>query len=66
MEGYHGQSIPIFGAERRGAPVVASARISDMPVRRHSQVYTPDVICVFDPIFVLGIDVREGLKERES
>ncbi len=63
IEGYHGQSIPNFGAERRGAPVVASARISDRPVRKHSQVYTPDVICVFDHMFVLRRDVREGLKE---
>ncbi|MGC8935810.1 MAG: 2-oxoacid:acceptor oxidoreductase family protein [Candidatus Methanomethylicaceae archaeon] len=63
LEGYHGQSIPYFGAERRGAPVTASARISDCPVRRHSQVYAPDMICVFDPMFVLRKDVREGLKE---
>lgn len=63
LEGYHGQSIPYFGAERRGAPVVASARISDKPIRRHSQVYTPDTICVFDTMFVLRKDVREGLKE---
>ncbi|MCQ5374960.1 MAG: 2-oxoacid:acceptor oxidoreductase family protein [Candidatus Methanomethylicia archaeon] len=63
LEGYHGQSIPYFGAERRGAPVVASARISDAPVRKHSQVYRPDVISVFDTMFVLRKDVREGLKE---
>lgn len=63
LEGYHGQSIPTFGAERRGAPVVASARISDREVRRHGQVYSPDFVAVFDPLFVFRKEVTEGLKE---
>lgn len=63
IEGFFGQSIPIFGAERRGAPVSASARISDRPIRRHSQITNPDMVAVFDPLFLLRADVIAGLKE---
>jgi len=63
IEGFFGQSIPIFGAERRGAPVSASARISDTPIRRHSQICEPDMVVVFDPLFLLRADVTSGLKK---
>jgi pyruvate ferredoxin oxidoreductase gamma subunit len=66
LEGYYGQSIPIFGAERRGAPVTSSARISDRPIRRHSQIYNPDVVAIFDPLFVYRQEVMAGLKESSS
>lgn len=39
---------PSFGAERRGAPVTASTRLSSAPVRIYSQVTTPDVVVVLD------------------
>ncbi len=60
-EGHYGQAIPAFGAERRGAPVTASARVSDSPIRRHSRVYSPDIVGVFerqlagDPETLVGI-----------
>lgn len=60
--GLLGQSIPMFGAERRGAPVEAYARISNTPIRRHSQVYRPDVVAVFDPKIMEVVDVLRGLK----
>lgn len=63
IEGFYGQSIPYFGAERRGAPVTAFARISDKPIRRHAQVYNPDMVAVFDPKFLGRKDVISGLKE---
>ena len=66
IEGFFGQSIPSFGAERRGAPVIASARISDEPIRRHCQVYTPDFIVLFDPLFLAKKEVTSGLKENGS
>jgi pyruvate ferredoxin oxidoreductase gamma subunit len=52
----------MFGAERRGAPVEAYARISNAPIRRHSQVYRPDVVAVFDPKIMEAVDVLRGLK----
>ena len=36
LEGLYAQAFPYFGAERRGAPVEAYARISDRPIERHS------------------------------
>jgi pyruvate ferredoxin oxidoreductase gamma subunit len=39
---------PTFGAERRGAPVTASTRLSHVPIRVYSQVSAPDVVVVLD------------------
>lgn len=41
-------SAPSFGAERRGAPVTASTRLSDEPIRVYSQVTEPDIVVVLD------------------
>lgn len=41
-------SQPTFGAERRGAPITASTRLSDEPVRVLSQVTAPDIVIVLD------------------
>ncbi|MEM1588916.1 MAG: pyruvate ferredoxin oxidoreductase subunit gamma [Candidatus Bathyarchaeia archaeon] len=62
IEGKHVQAFPYFGAERRGAPVKAFARISDAPILLHSQVYNPDYVMVLDPQLYKMIDVTEGLK----
>lgn len=57
------QAFPYFGAERRGAPVKAFARISDEPLLVHSQVYNPDYVIVLDPYIYKLVDVSEGLKK---
>ncbi|MBS7620967.1 pyruvate ferredoxin oxidoreductase subunit gamma [Candidatus Bathyarchaeota archaeon] len=62
-EGKYVQAFPYFGAERRGAPVKAFARISDAPILLHSQVYNPDYVVVLDPQLYKIIDVTEGLKK---
>ncbi len=62
-EGRYGQAFPHFGAERRGAPVVAFARISDRPIRVHEQVREPDVVVVLDPTLFKLVNVLEGLRE---
>lgn len=56
------QAFPYFGAERRGAPVMAFARISDGPILVHSQIYTPDYVIVLDPVIYKVVNVTEGLK----
>ncbi len=48
-EGLYGQGFPFFGAERRGAPVKAFARLSDKPIRRHGMFSDADVLVVLDP-----------------
>lgn len=63
FEGKYVQAFPYFGAERRGAPVKAFARISDEPMLVHSQVYTPDYVIVLDPYIYRAVDVTEGLKK---
>jgi 2-oxoacid:acceptor oxidoreductase gamma subunit (pyruvate/2-ketoisovalerate family) len=62
-EGKWVQAFPYFGAERRGAPVKAFARISDEPILVHSQVYTPDYVMVLDHAIYKVVDVTEGLKK---
>jgi 2-oxoisovalerate ferredoxin oxidoreductase gamma subunit len=63
IEGKYVQAFPYFGAERRGAPVKAFARISDEPMLVHSQVYTPDYVIVLDPYIYKVVDITEGLKK---
>ncbi|MGC8948210.1 MAG: 2-oxoacid:acceptor oxidoreductase family protein [Thermoprotei archaeon] len=63
LEGKWGQSYPFFGAERRGAPVTAYARISDKPLKVHYQIYEPDVVVVLDPSIPKLVNVTSGLKQ---
>ncbi len=62
QEGKWGQAIPLFGAERRGAPVVAFARISKKRLTLHSMVRKPDIVVVLDPSIMRVVDVTQGLK----
>lgn len=64
IEGRSVQAFPYFGAERRGAPVKAFARISDEPILVHSQVYNPDYVIVLDPYIYKVVDVTEGLNKN--
>ena len=56
------QAFPFFGAERRGAPVRAFARISDEEIHLRSEVYNPDVVIVLDESIMDIVDVLKGLK----
>jgi len=64
LDGLWSQAIPFFGAERRGAPVVAFTRISDKPIRIHSQVYNPDAVVILDEKLLQLSAVLNGLKEN--
>ncbi|NIQ07020.1 MAG: pyruvate ferredoxin oxidoreductase, partial [Candidatus Korarchaeota archaeon] len=57
------QAFPHFGAERRGAPVKAFARISDGPILVHSQIYNPEYVIVLDSKLYKIVDVIKGLKD---
>ena len=57
------QAFPFFGAERRGAPVKAFARISEEEVNLRSEIYTPDIVIVLDESIMDIVDVLKGLKE---
>jgi 2-oxoacid:acceptor oxidoreductase gamma subunit (pyruvate/2-ketoisovalerate family) len=56
------QAFPFFGAERRGAPVRAFARISDEEIHLRSEVYNPDFVIVLDESIMDIVDVLKGLK----
>lgn len=56
------QSTPFFGAERRGALVVAYARASDSPIWLREPVYNPDILVVFDQRALSEAGVLDGLK----
>jgi len=62
-EGKKVQAFPFFGAERRGAPVAAFARVDEQKIRIHSEVYTPDYVIVLDPVLYKTVNVTAGLKE---
>ena len=57
------QSFPMFGVERRGAPVAAFARIDDKEIDIKTQIYEPDIVIVLDMSLLDVVDVTEGLKE---
>ncbi|MFH1100541.1 MAG: 2-oxoacid:acceptor oxidoreductase family protein [Methanobacteriota archaeon] len=58
------QAFPFFGAERRGAPVRAFARISGEEVHLRSEIYTPDIVIVLDESILGIVDVLKGLKKQ--
>ncbi|MEO3992701.1 MAG: 2-oxoacid:acceptor oxidoreductase family protein [Desulfurococcaceae archaeon TW002] len=60
--GLYGQAIPFFGAERRGAPVVAYARVSKKPIRTRSSIKRPSIVVVLDSKLSGLVNVLEGLK----
>jgi pyruvate ferredoxin oxidoreductase gamma subunit/2-oxoisovalerate ferredoxin oxidoreductase gamma subunit len=60
--GYYVQSFPLFGVERRGAPVEAYLRLDRKKILIRSNIYTPDHIIVQDANLLENIDVTKGLK----
>jgi pyruvate ferredoxin oxidoreductase gamma subunit len=57
-------AFPSFGPERRGAPVVAFARMDDSPIRLRSKIYSPDAVIVLDPSLLDIANPTEGLREN--
>jgi len=63
LEGKHCQAFSSFGAERRGAPVVAFTRIDSRPIRIRTEVYEPNHVVVLDPTLLEAVNVAAGLKK---
>ena len=63
QEGKYIQSFPEFGPERMGAPVAAFTRISEIPIKIHCAVYSPDVVAVLDPTLLRTVPVTKGINE---
>lgn len=52
LEGFVAQDSPIYGAERRGAPMAAFTRIAKEPIRERGLIAHPDVVVVADASLV--------------
>ncbi|MFV9677191.1 MAG: 2-oxoacid:acceptor oxidoreductase family protein [Methanosarcinales archaeon] len=48
LDGYYAQDFPLYGAERRGAPVAASTRIAEDPIMERGVIPEPDIVIVMD------------------
>jgi 2-oxoacid:acceptor oxidoreductase gamma subunit (pyruvate/2-ketoisovalerate family) len=63
LQGFKGvTSAPTFGPERRGAPLTASTRIADEPLRTFSQIEFADIAVVLDPSLLQVVDIQSSLK----
>lgn len=63
LQGFKGvTSAPTFGPERRGAPLTASTRISDDPIRTFAQIEKADIAVVLDPSLFGVVDIIGSLK----
>ena len=60
------QGFPEYGPERMGAPITAYNRISNTPIRIHSNIYEPDYVVVVDDSLLEAVDVTAGLKPDGS
>jgi pyruvate ferredoxin oxidoreductase gamma subunit len=58
------QAFPVFGAERRGAPVRAFARISETEIHLRSEIYSPDIVIIQDESIMDLVDVKKGIKDH--
>jgi pyruvate ferredoxin oxidoreductase gamma subunit/2-oxoisovalerate ferredoxin oxidoreductase gamma subunit len=63
-EGKDVQAFPMFGVERRGAPVMAFTRMDEKPIDVKTQIYEPDAVVVLDPTLLEVVDVGKGLKPQ--
>lgn len=66
LEVHYAQDFPLYGAERRGAPIAAFTRISEEPVLERGVIAEPDIVIVMDetllndPMSTPLAGVREG------
>jgi 2-oxoacid:acceptor oxidoreductase gamma subunit (pyruvate/2-ketoisovalerate family) len=64
IQGFKGvTSAPTFGPERRGAPLTASTRISDEPIRTFSQIESADISVVLDESLLEIVDIGGNIKD---
>ncbi len=63
MTGKNVQGFPEYGPERMGAPITAFNRISENPIRVHSNIYEPDYVAVVDETLLKSVHVTDGLSK---
>ena len=60
--GRYAQAFAVYGAERRGAPMVSFVRVDDRPIRLRQMVYQPNGSIVLDRTLPKIVDVTAGLR----
>lgn len=62
--GKYVQTFPIFGVERRGAPVAAYVRMDTTEILQRYNIYEPSHVLVLDPALMEmdSVDIYAGLK----
>ncbi|MBK9995835.1 MAG: 2-oxoacid:acceptor oxidoreductase family protein [Nitrospira sp.] len=66
LSGYQAQDSPIYGAERRGAPVAAFTRFGREPIRERGVIAHPDLVVVADASLLEdpAARVSDGITEQ--
>jgi 2-oxoacid:acceptor oxidoreductase gamma subunit (pyruvate/2-ketoisovalerate family) len=63
LEGYKGViAAPFFGVERRGAPITATTRLSEKPIRTLNPNAKAEVAVVLDERLLRAVNVRGSLR----
>jgi pyruvate ferredoxin oxidoreductase gamma subunit len=66
LEGFQAQDSPVYGGERRGAPVAAFTRIGHEPIRERGLIARPHLLVVADASLIQDAAARvlDGVDER--
>ncbi len=66
LEGFTVQDSPRYGAERRGAPIVAYVRAAQRPIDERGVIQHPDLVVVVDEtlVQVVAAEVLTGVTPR--
>jgi len=62
-EGKFTQGIPMYGTERRGAPVTSFLRVGEERINERDLVHEPDMVVILDPLLGQTVPVTDGLRE---
>jgi len=63
LSGYQTQDFAMYGAERRGAPVVSFTRYDKKPILERGYIFEPDIVVVLDETLNFGI-MKKGMKKQ--
>lgn len=66
IEGYYAQDFPLYGAERRGAPIAAFTRISKEPILERGVIAEPDIVIAIDETLLKDPQAHPLLGLKES
>jgi pyruvate ferredoxin oxidoreductase gamma subunit len=67
-QGYYAQDSPVYGAERRGAPMIAFTRFGTQPILERGFVSSPDLLVIADESLLSDPQVRalQGVSPNAS